>query len=510
MATVGEIRVVPVAIVVAVAAVCLILGTGLAGDSPHGAGDNGDGVRMYCGAGIVPTTPDQKANWKGVVVDTFRTGEAPCAQPVPSSALLPIVATVRLSGPIWNLRTLGWTWVGVLLAAFGAAAAAAGATRPWRALLVLPVVLPLAAPDFSRFLLSTYGEPAGLVGTAAALAGVVAAVAGPSRGVARWAALAVAVLGGVLAATAKPAYAVVLLPVLVLCVARPPARSRMLGLVLAAIVAVGAAFPVIAAMTAQDREYGAVNTHDLVFTAVGPASSGDALERLGLPPAAARALGSAYYPDGGATVPNWKALVGEDWPRLRAGAWGYVVTHPRTALEMADAALRATSDPKISYLPTDLRSSPRAMSIPTPGPSSGEQGSDGRTLRPWLATRPLGLVPYLVLGAAVVVGILGARRNRKSGSALAALGVTAAGTMALLAAAAVMGDGYFELAKHTWPAAYAGAVAISAFALRSAACLVRTLRGASLPDSAPADDRALEDTEQPRDQEPVMAAGSSR
>lgn len=507
-------RVIAIAVVIGVAALCLMVGTGLATGSPHGAGDNGDGVRMYCGAGIVPATPDGQANWKGVVVDTFRTGQRSCAEPMPSSALLPIIATVRVSGPTWSLRTLGWTWVGVLVAALGFAAAAAGAARPWRALVVLPVVIPLASPDFSRFLLSTYGEPAGLVGTAMALAGTVAAIGSPRRGVARWGALAVAVLGGVLAATAKPAYALLLLPVLVLCVVVPPARSRLLGLLIAVTVALGTAVPVMIAMTVQDEQYGAVNTHNLLFTAVGTASGGDALARLGLPPSASRALGSAFYPDGGATVPNWKTVVGADWPRLRTGAWRYVLTHPRTAGRMIDAALRATSDPRVSYLPADLRSDPAARSVTPPDPSLGEQGAMGRTLDPWLAGRPLGYLPFLVLGAAAVVGAIGVaiRRRGRSDPALAALAVTAAATMALLAVAAVMGDGYFELAKHTWLAAYTGAVAISAIVLWCAQRLASAFLAAPVVASARVDDQKSGDAwiAEARDQEAATAAGPRR
>jgi hypothetical protein len=510
-------RFIAVAVVIGLATTCLMIGTGLLTASPHGAGDNGDGVRLYCGAGIVPTTQDKQANWKGVVVDTFRTGEKPCARPMPSSALLPMIATARLSGPTWNLRTLGWTWIGVLVAAFGVAAAAAGATRPWRALVVVPVVLPLASPDFSRFLLSTYGEPAGLVGTAVALAGGVAAVAGPSRGLARPTALAVSIAGGLLAATGKPAYAVVLIPVLLVCVTVPPAGSRLLGLLIAAVVALGTAVPVIAAVTVQDEQYGAVNTHNLVFTAVGPASQGDALDRLGLPPAASRALGSAFYPDGGRSVPNWEAVVGDDWPRLRAAALGYVLTHPRTALHMVDGALRAASNPRVTYLPADLRSDPTAEPTPVPDPSLGEQGAYRRTLDPWLAGRPLGVVPWFLLGAAIIVGAIGTTRRwgTSLGAALTALCVTATAAMALVAVAAVMGDGYFEIAKHTWLAAYAGAVAIIAMVSWAVFGTVRTVRARPprlTPPPEVGDPRHDDGTRAggTRDQEAATTAGSSR
>lgn len=469
-----------VALVVGIASLCLLFGTGLTTDSPHGVGDNGDGARLYCGAGIVPDTPDKRANWKGVVIDTFRTGGKPCAHPMPSFALLPILLTTGFSGPIWNLRSLGWTWVGVLVLAFGIAAAAAGAAQARRALVVVPVALPLALPAFSRFLLSTFGEAAGLVGTAVTLAGVAATVAGPPRGIARWTALLLSIFGGVLAATAKPAFAVVLVPVLVLCVVMPPTRSRISGLVLALFVVLGATVPVTAAIAFQNEQYGTINTHNLVFTAVGPASGGDSLYRLGLPPDTARALGRAYYPDGGASVPDWDVVVGAQWARLRMGALGYVAAHPRTALRMIDGAFRAASDPRVSYLPADFRSDPDARPTPIPDSSLGEQGAYERTLEPWLNSRPLGRLPWVLIGAAAVAGATGTirRRGRTSTSALSALWVCAAGTMGLLAIAAVMGDGFFEIAKHTWLAAYGGSVAISALVFCGAASLPRVLRKA--------------------------------
>jgi hypothetical protein len=216
-------------------------------------------------------------------------------------------------------------------------------------------------------------------------------------------------------------------------------------------------------------------------------------------------MGTAYYADGGASVPDWNHVVASDWPRLRSAAWTYVMTHPPTALRMMDAALRATSDPTLSYLPSDLLSAPAARVVPPPDPSFGEQGADGRTLAAWLAGRPLGLVPSLVIGAAVVVGTVAARGGRGSESALAALGVTAAGTMVLVAAAAVMGDGYFELAKHTWPAAYAGAVAVSAILPWCGLRLARAFRGT--PAAASPDDAQPRDV---RDQGAATTAGSSR
>ncbi len=90
--------------------------------------------------------------------------------------------------------------------------------------------------------------------------------------------------------------------------------------------------------------------------------------RWDLPARATRSTGSDSHlrphsrwvvdPDG-VSVPNWTTTVGAEWPRLRACALSYVLTHPRTAFRMIDGALRAASDPRVSYLPMDLRSDPQ-------------------------------------------------------------------------------------------------------------------------------------------------------
>jgi hypothetical protein len=319
------------------------------------------------------------------------------------------------------------------------------------------------------------------------LAGIAATIAGPSRGIARWIALALTIAGGVLAATAKPGYAVVLVPVLILCFVASPAKSRIVGLLFALLVGFGAAVPITAAIKFQDEEYGAINTHNLVFTGIGPASGGDALDQLHLPPDTLRALGTAFYPGGGSSVPNWQSVVGSDWSSLRAGSLRYTLSHPRTAFHMIKGALLATSDPRVSYLPENLRSDPNAQSIPIPIHPVGEQGADGEELDPWLASRPLGSLPFLLLGAAAIASVTAATR-RRSGTANSALGVvwvTAAVLMGLLAIVAVMGDGFFEIAKHTWLAAYCGAVSITTIAFWGVFRLTESLQARALSCSRP-------------------------
>ena len=116
----------PVAVLaaaVAMAVVALSLGFG---GTPVGVGDNGDGPRLYCGAGLVPR-----------------------------------FATVG-SGATWPLTRLGLLYalaVGVLT---GLAAWAVGAGV--RLLALLPALVPLVGPTFTRFFISTFSEPAGLLG----------------------------------------------------------------------------------------------------------------------------------------------------------------------------------------------------------------------------------------------------------------------------------------------------------------------------------------------------------
>jgi hypothetical protein len=465
----GRRRVLAVALVIALTFVALLVGTGLASPSPHGAGDNGDGVRLYCASGLVPDTPTAKANWQGVVIDEFRTGAPACADPVPSSARIPLDITTRFAGSVWSLSTLGWFYVAVICVGVGLAAATAAVRAPRHALVVLPVAAPLALPVFGRFLLSTYSEPAGLAGAAISLAGIAAVTTTGPRGAPRATALAVALLGGAMAATAKPAYVAVLLPALIVCVLVPPRGSRIVGALVALVTVSVVVVPVFSALAAQDRDYGAINTHNLVFTAVGPASGGDALPRIGLPPGASRALGIAYYPSGGTEVPDWDEVVGAHWSDLRSAARTYVVSHPRTALRMLDVALRSASDPRLPYLPSELAGLPTTRPIQVPDVPVGEQGADASTLDPWVASRPLGSASYvvLVLTAAVAVG-LAVRQRGPLASALAVLVVSSGSTFLTTAVTAVAGDGYFEIAKHTWLSAYFAGVSLLAVAALAA------------------------------------------
>lgn len=461
-----------------VTAGCLLIGTGLGPGPDRGAGDNGDGYRLFCGAGLAPDTSGGSAAWQGLVVTSFAAADAPCPSPVPSSALVMLrLAVAGQTGP-WDLRALAVLYVVLTTSAVVVAGVALARVRPCLVVLLLPVVTPLALPWFSRFFLSTYSEPAGLLGAVVLLCGVVTVAAGTSGPPStRVVGVAMTLLGGAVAATAKPSAVLALVAFGVAAMTRTP-RSRRVGALAAVVVAAAVVWPVAAALQWQQEEYGAVNTHNLVLTAVGPASRGDVLAEVGLPTSYGEALGKAYFPSGPTAFPDWDRAVGEQWPRLRAEAITYVLTHPRTALSLADAGLRAASDPRLPYLPAGRADDPGAVPTPVPTVPVGEQGADGRSLQRWLGERSIVPAATALLGGVAQVAVVAAGRRRygRAAGAAAALGATAVVGGALLVAAAILGDGYFEIAKHVWLASYLGLVGMLAGVATAVTALLHVRR----------------------------------
>lgn len=443
--------------VVAVLVVALSIGLPFA---PSGAGDNGDGRRLYCGAGLSPGTPDGRANWKGGVVLGFATGAPTCPDPIASSALPLLRIATAGSGATWSLARLGVLYA---LAVGAVTAAAAWALRPSvRLLLLLPPLLPLAAPTFSRFFVSTFSEPAGLLGAYTLVLGV-GVVAGSARTdrSGRLLGLGLLACGGWLAAAAKTAY----LPLLVVAalvgaatvlpLGRPArGRDHLVGVAAMACAVLLALPSVLAGARWQEHHFAAVNAHNLVYTAVLPGVGDAALGPLGLPPAAATAAGRAYYPDGIAGVPG-AAVVAADPARARTAAYGVLVAHPLATARLVGVALTATLGAALTYLP----STPWTPSAPAPvlGTTVGEQGAHGEQLRAWLDGLAAPWLPTAVVVVSLLLGLLTGRRSGGGvgiGTALCRTAAFAAVAAVVLAIAAVLGDGFFEIAKHVWLSAY--------------------------------------------------------
>ncbi len=458
--------------------------------APSGAGDNGDGFRLYCGAGLTPLTPDGRANWKGGVVLGFATGGPACPDPIASSAL-PVLELATLgAGPTWSLRRLGLLYAVAIAVATALAAWATLPTPPrestfstrrvrlldtarWRrpsprestssarglrllsTLVLLPALVPLAGPTFSRFFVSTYGEPAGLLGACVLLLGVgVIAVTSRTDRPERAIGLLLTAGGGLLAATAKTSYAPLLLVAVVACAltALPTGRrDRIAGPLVAVAVVVLAVGPISAAVAWQQRNYEVVNAHDLVFTVVLPEIGDDALAPLGLPPAAAPFAGRAYFPEAANGYPGSEVVAARP-AEVRGVAYRLLLTHPGAAVAALRTGMASTLGAGLDYLPAQPWT--RTTAAPTLGTTVGEQGADRAQLLSWLPA------PWLPVGVALA-GVATAIATRGRGDTVTALGrvagVTSVSAVGLVAVA-VLGDGYFEIAKHVWLAAYLLAV----------------------------------------------------
>ncbi len=433
--------------------------TGLLAGSPVGAADNGDGSRTYCGAGLVPATPSGESNWLGGVVLDFVAGGAPCADATPSSATALLAATVGDATGPWSLTSLGWVYtllVSLVAALAGWAATAAG---PARALVLLPVLWPLADPDFSRFFLSTFGEPAGLLGAFTLCAGAAAiVVTRREQRLARWTALLLTAAGGLLAATAKVAYLPLLLLAVMICAVTAvsvPGRRRWLdrapGLVVAVGVLAASVAPVTAALDWQSREYPAVNTHNIVFTLVLPEVGPDVAPALGLPAGAAAHAGRGYYPDGPAGVPG-ADVIAADPEAVRTAAWRQLVDHPAALARAMGVGLQATQGRELTY----LASTPWTPETPIPrhAAPAGEQGAAADALNSWLDGMRLPWWPTFLVALGIAAGAGAAwLRSTVARGLLRLSGAGAVGALGVVTLA-VLADGYFEIAKHVWLGAY--------------------------------------------------------
>jgi hypothetical protein len=441
------------------AAALVVLTLGLPTGRTFGVEDNGDGYRLYCGAGLIPRTVDRVAAWKGGVITDFAVGAPTCGASTPSSAGLVLRAATLGSDGTFTLTAVAW-WYAVLVGLVVALAAwAASASGLWRAAVLVVAVAPLALPAFTRFFVSTYGEPAGLLGTLAVTCGVATLlVAGAEQGAARTVALLLTAFGGAVAATAKVAYLPVLAVAVVACTVVTVRRRRprrLVGPVIALLTVLGVAVPVGAAIGFQDRIYGGANIHDVVFTLALPELGPGATGELGLPPEAAGLLGAGFFSPTRPPAGAWWVTAIRDRPdATRDAAYAALVRHPDALARALGVGLQATTRADLPYLASGPGDPTR------PSPYQGDQGWSGSRqpdLRAVLdaTPRPAWLPTALVLLAlAAAASTPGWRRRAPVAARWCLAAGLAAGTAFGLVVMAVLGDGYFEVFKHVWLAAY--------------------------------------------------------
>jgi hypothetical protein len=441
----------------------------LLGGGLIGVGDNGDAFRLFCTAGLTPDTPSRFSLWRGVVVTGFTTGAKPCtAAPSSSATLLRLV--VPGDPGLWSLTSYAWLLAGVAALGAGLGAAALAAVGPARAALVaIPLVPLLVVSWWSRFLVSLYAEPAALVGTVWVLTGLLV-VGGtrPADRVPRLVALGLLALGGLVAATAKPGFIPVGGVALLCCalvVVRAPTSAgrprrvlaRLAGPLVALALLVGAASPVAESIVGQDRSYGAVNAHNLIFTALMPALGPDTvMPAVGLPPAAGSHSGEGFYWAGGFDIPGWTPAIGDRPAEARATARTLIAEHPEALATMVGRGLTATMRPQLPYLPSAPRgTAPEHFEGLTPFPEAGPQTT---MLLGWLAGIGAGWLPLVTVLLALAAGATTLLPRARRADPLAIGLVRVAAGAALLGLGivtlAVLGDGYYELSKHVWLGSY--------------------------------------------------------
>jgi hypothetical protein len=223
-----------------------------------------------------------------------------------------------------------------------------------------------------------------------------------------------------------------------------------------ALVALAVAAPLVAGAAAkQNALYESVNTHDLVFTLVlrelGPTATGP----LGLPPQAAAYTGNGYF--NGPPRPEepwWRSAVFSDPGPTRRAALELLARHPGTVVRAVGVGLQATTLADLPY----LASTPADPGFPSP--PSGHPGWSGARQPDLQAVldgtrRPPWAPGALVLLAAIAVAAIPLTRRRAPAAARWSVAAGLAALTALgLVVVAVLGDGYFEVFKHVWPASY--------------------------------------------------------
>jgi hypothetical protein len=465
-----------------VSAVVVGWSTGLLMSAPVGATDNGDGSRLYCGAGIEPDTPRSQSAWMGGVVLDYQGHEA-CHDPIPSSALLMLRAAVGGElGPdqTWSLTTLGWWYVAAIAAVTAVAAAAVTAQALWRVVLLVPAMAPLANTDFARFFISTYGEPAGLLGAYTMLCGVAVVVATrQTHRISRTVGLVLTASGGLFTVGAKVAYAPVFLVAFAVCAVTPVALtrrggawpSRIIGPLLAGGLIVAGTPVITAGVQWQDRNYSDANVHNLIYTAV-LTEIPNAARILGLPPEAAQYAGVPIQTS--ALDKPGREQIADDPSGYRADAARLLLVNPEVLVRGLGLGLQATQGRDLLYL-AETPWVPGAQFVNKPSTeeakilSAGQQSASPTSLTYWLDGMPLPWLPTVLVIAGLAAGVLGLvfRRALSFGFAVVA-GLSAAAAIGLIMVA--LADGYFELAKHVWLASYF--IDVTALALAGAVLLV--------------------------------------
>jgi hypothetical protein len=448
-----------------------------------GLADNGDGRRVLCGSGLQP--PPLSTAFTEVVFDVAPLHDAPAgacdnAALRYSTSQIVLVDGVRwvdalVSAPGLDLRVVGVVACVLLGLAMGWLYAALSGGRLVRLATVGAASALLLDVSYLHYFSSPFSETAGFLG----IVGTTAALAWLARRPLGTGPLLALLVAATFLLTAKSQ----LTPLVVLVVAalllrarqhrtaaaagtEGPSSSRRPALLawgLAACLVLGSALQ----LAYQGPGFRMANIHNLVLFTVAPLDGdpAEALEEMGLDPAQARHAGTSYFnaPDtaGDPDYPDFLESAG------RLTVAGYLLRHPDIALTMLERGVGESTQPRTPYLP-ELRTADR-----TDGQAAADRYAPATAALDRVQPVAWPLLPLLWTAMAVWGVVLAVRRTvrgvdlRSWGYPLAFAALAAPAQVVV----ALLGDGYYELAKHTVFVGYLTWLAL-ALCLGSLVCLV--------------------------------------
>lgn len=476
-----------VALVVTAAALTqLFLGPDL------GLADNGDGRRVLCGSGLQP--PPVSTAFTEVV---FEVG--PLTDPVAgfcdrpemrySTSQIVLVDTAELidglfSDPGIDLRLVGalaCVLFGLLMA--GLYLGLPG-TRTARLLAVGAASALLLDVSYAHYFSSAFSETAGFLG----LLAVAAALAWCARrplGVAPLAALLVATAFLVTAKTQLTPLAGIVIVLVLLRYAQSrrslahPRRAVALVAMFVLAVLVGSGLQV----AYQGKEFQRANLHNLVLYSVAPLSGdpAEALRDMGLDESMAQYAGSSAFNTQAFGDPGYADFIAAS---SRTDVVLYLLRNPGLSTSMLEDAVTEVAAPRTLYL-SELRASDRVD-----GSDQASRYAPVTTVLEAASGLAWPVLPVLWVLLIAWGAVLSLRRQvrrvdlRAWGFPLVFVSTAAVAQVGI----ALIGDGYYELAKHQVFVSYLTCAAL-ALTLGSLADLL--LRSRTRSAGAPADPDAL-------------------
>jgi len=427
-----------------------------------GLADNGDGFRLMCHFRLLKSV-DAIGNPLVLHYDLTPYG------------CLPDLA--YLSSQEWLVRPAIWAYrlrhgaeagfdlryFGVLHSAlFGVLLSALYLTLPGsRRVRVLTIVLAgvlLADVTFVTYFVSPFSEPATFLGLLAVVATTAWYVRERQRPLVALLALLAATVFLVLAKAQTFVFALLLCPVLLSrAVDIGPLRGSWKGRLIPAMVGVVLVVTAGANVVRQPKFFAEVNKHNLVFQTllVDSADPEATLRSLGAPTGLVRYRGTGYFGVEAATKEGDPEY--QQFQRVvdRRKLVTYLATKPNHWVPLLRAGAEAVSSLRTTYLSN--YPVPRAgdeLLARRPNPTERLLGAVGTASWPVLA-----LVWLVVMVAAAVP--LCRRPFGPDARALGAVSYLLAGTALSQVLVSLVGDGYYELVKHTVLAGYATALLVA-------------------------------------------------